>query len=69
MLRLVVLFVQLILASSPINHTGTNAASPRLKPPPAPRADSGGGNDPWGSSLKPPPAPAGDSGGGYDPWG
>ncbi len=50
MLRLVVLFayLQLILASSAITHSGTNADSPRLKSPPAPTANAGGGLDPWG---------------------
>jgi hypothetical protein len=50
MLRLVVLFVylQLILASSSITHSGTKADIPPLTPPPAPSADTGGGLDPWG---------------------
>ncbi|HEX4961370.1 MAG TPA: hypothetical protein VF173_11065 [Thermoanaerobaculia bacterium] len=50
MLRLVVLFVylQLILASSPITSSGTQADSLHPTPPPAPTADTGGGLDPWG---------------------
>ncbi len=75
MLRLVVLFVQLILASSAVPHSKTTAASGGgfdpwgLKPRPAPTADTGGGLDPWGSRQKPQPAPTADAGGGLDPWG
>jgi len=69
MLRLVLLvYLQLILASSGVTHLGASSDTPGLKPSPAPKADTGGGLDPWGSPLKP-AAPTTDGGGGYDPWG
>jgi len=71
MLRLVALFVylQLILASSALTHSGTNADRPGLNRPPAAASDIGGGLDPWGSPRKPQTTPTTDAGGGLDPWG
>jgi hypothetical protein len=69
MLRLIALLVylQFIFVSS--THSGMPAGSPGLRAQPAPKADTGGGLDPWGSHLQPQPAPTADSGGGFDPWG